>query len=218
MVTQERLQELYEKGKQSGVTLPPEIITTQTTSVEGYQIQIFHHEKLGEIGHIVIVPRGDSCQVCYEVLGDLDDPMTRIRTEIFTPIAKQIIDAMDSIIGLSTLAEVLYNVTHKKERIASKIFPCTRCNKGTAMIIFADDAKTEAALENCARKMYSTLRELNIPTWIVGPEQRRTFTNNIEGTLTLKVWPDREEMRIIPEEELNQILDQLMHNHCRGKK
>ena len=69
MATQKRLQELYEKGKQSCFTLPSGVTTKKTFFAEGYHIQIFNHESLGEIGRIIIFIESTvyPCEVCHEI-------------------------------------------------------------------------------------------------------------------------------------------------------
>lgn len=217
MTTRERLQELYEKGKQSGFRLPPGITTKKTYSADGYQIQIFNHESLGEIGRMIIIPEGKETKICYEVAGDPDDPMTEERKNIFGPIANQISDIMNNALGGSITPVTPYSLDNGGDIIESKVYPCDICHEITSMMICAHDAEIQGDLENYARKMYPKVKELNVPTWVVGKEKEITLTNGIKTgeAILMKIWPIREKAKIIDAEQFNKEIDQLMEEHCK---
>ena len=112
MVNQQRLQELYEKGRQSGFKLPKSVTVKKEYSYEGYLIHIFRHDLLGDLGRIVIIPNSNTkTNIHCEIAGDPDDTMTKRRQKIFEPIAREITKAMDEILGKSDEAvdEILRN-------------------------------------------------------------------------------------------------------------
>ncbi len=219
MATEARLQELYNKGRQSSFTLPPNITSKKTLSAEGYHIQTFSHQDLGEIGRIIILPHGSESQICCEVIGDPDDPMTQRKMDIFSPIAKQTTDAIDKILGKSVTCATPYSLKESGDVIESKVFPCDICHEITAMMINAHDAQTQGDLENYATKMYAKVKELNVPTWVVGREQEITLANGTKTgeAIIMKIWPNKENPLILEAELFNEAIDRLMDDHCRAK-
>ena len=197
MATQKRLQELYEKGKQSCFTLPSGVTTKKTFFAEGYHIQIFNHESLGEIGRIIILPCGNQSQIYYEVSGDPDDPMTEKRKSIFAPIAKQVSDTMQNVLGESVEHATPYSLERGGGFIESTVYPCEVCHEITSMVIYAHDAEMQGDLENYARQMYSKIKELNVSTWVVGREKEITLANSTKTGqgISMKIWPIRESLR-----------------------
>lgn len=220
MVSKKRLQELYHKGKESDFNLPPEITVERSTSADGYYIQKFFHQLLGEIGRIIIIPRGQSSQICCEVIGDPEDPITQKKRDIFAPIATQITEILEQKLGIGLESITSYNVNEGGDLIESIVYPCNMCNQVVAMMISAHDAQTQGDLEDYASKMYSKIRELNVPTWVVGREKEITLFNGRKTgeAISMKIWPDRENPKIIEANLFNEIIDRLMDNHCKNKK
>ena len=217
MVNQQRLQELYEKGRQSGFKLPKSVTVKKEYSYEGYLIHIFRHNLLGDLGRIVIIPNSNTkTNIHYEIAGDPDDPMTKRRQKIFEPIAREITEAMDEILGKSDEAVDEYNIQNEGCLIPSKVFPCPKCNEVTAMMLFDDNATTQGELEDHVRLMYSKVKELNVPTWVVGKEIEIESPDGIQygKAISMKVWPNREEVKYIDSNEFNHIIDTYMNSHC----
>jgi hypothetical protein len=77
-----------------------------------------------------------------------------------------------------------------KEVVASKLMLCERCDAGVALLIFADNAADEGGLEDYARLMFPRLRELNLPTWVIGPPQGGGPMPERPADI-LRVWPER---------------------------
>ena len=217
MVDQQRLQELYEKGKQSGFKLPKSVTVKKEYSYEGYLIHIFRHDLLGELGRIVIIPDSNTkTNIHCEIAGDPDDPMTKRRQKIFEPIAREITKAMDEILDKSDEAADEYNIKNEDYIIPSKVFPCPVCNEITAMMLFDDKATTQGELEDHVRLMYSKVTELNVPIWIVGKEIEIESPDGIKyaKAISMKVWPNREEVKYIDSNEFNHMIDTYMNSHC----
>ena len=49
------------------------------------------------------------------------------------------------------------------QMVRSMVYPYQTCNGITAMLIFADDAEITPHLEDSTRKIYSKIKELNVP-------------------------------------------------------
>ena len=219
MATKKRLQELYNQGKQSNFNLPPEITVERSPSADGCYIQKFFHQLLGEIGRIIIIPHGQESQICCEVIGDPDDPMTRKKKDIFAPIATQITEILEKELGIGLQSITSYNVKEGGNLIESIVYPCNKCNQVVAVMISAHDAQTQGELEDYASKMYSKIRELNVPTWVVGREREITLSNGKKTgeAISMKIWPNKENPEIIEAELFNKMIDQLIDSHCRTK-
>ena len=185
-------------------SLPPEI--SYTSKLLGYNkfAFIFRHNTLGEIGRLIVLPKSYGSEIIYEVPGEPDDPMTTKRHEIFNPIAKSIIKISDQLFG-KDVANNNFSVSKTSTEsaiIKAEIIPCDICGATIVAKVFASDAYTIDRLEDYARLAFSKIKELNVPTWIIGAE------------LVLKVWPKRESARIILQPELHNIWAQLKKNHC----
>jgi hypothetical protein len=211
MVTQKRLQDLYEQGRHNSIDLPDGVTSEMSHSYDGDIIYSFHHVKLGEIGRIIVLSQGSNTNICYEVCGDQDDEITQKRREIFSPVAKQIADASDKILGPGITSVSPYDINHGNGVVASKVFPCEICNQPTSMMIEADDAITEGELQHYASMMRSNIKRFNIPTWVVGKEIEITLSNGSKTgkSLIMKVWPSKEQAKIMYAEEFNNITEAL---------
>ena len=98
------------------------------------------------------------------------------------------------------------------ERISSTKIPCERCGKVAAHLIFADYAREVGGLEDCARKMYSIYKKVNVPTWVIGAPLGIPSDRTPERTL--KVWPKRQEAKPTSPANFNAELDKLLAKHC----
>ena len=91
---------------------------------------------------------------------------------------------------------------------------CEQCDGFYAHLVFADYAKDVSELEDMARKMFAKVRELNLPTWIIGPLIGVGDPMHLPADI-LKVWPNREAVRRLTPDEFNLELDALARLHCR---
>ncbi len=195
--------------------LPPDISFSQTILPEGYMAYIFRHKSLGELGRLVITPLGDQCQFNIEVVGDSDDPMTQTRREIIEPILKELSSKVANQVGEGKGPVQKYDTTPQQHKIASQVFPCNKCGRPTGMMIIAPQAKTAGELEDYARIMYPKVKEMNVPTWVIGYKNEIENSGELLGSsLTLKIWPKRGEAYISLSTEFNAIIDTLMSEHC----
>ncbi len=217
MVDKQRLQELYEKGRQSGFKLPPSVTVTKEYSHEGYLIHTFRHDLLGELGRIIIVQSSNNkTNMHCEVSGDPDDPMTKRRQKILEPIIKEITQSMEEILGKSNNITEAYSTKKENYIIPSKVFPCPVCNQITSMMLFDDTATTQGELEDHVRLMYSKVKELNVPTWVIGKEIEMESPDGVKyaKAISMKVWPNREEVKYIDSNEFNNMIDIYINSHC----
>jgi hypothetical protein len=84
------------------------------------------------------------------------------------------------------------------------------------MMLFDDNATTQSELEDHVRLMYSKVKELNVPTWVVGKEIEIESPDGIKygKAISMKVWPNREEVKYRDSNEFNYMIDTYMNSHC----
>jgi len=208
---------LTEKMKQTGpFNLPKEISFEKLMLVDGSLAYVFRHSQMGELGRLVVVSNSNNTsQFVCEVAGDPKDPMTVQRKSILEPITEDLIARMNFIFGQTDQPHRVYESPKTMHTIKSKIMPCHQCGKPSALLIFAENAETQAELEDCARLMYAPMQEMNVPTWIVGFEREISINGELAGEgLVMKSWPDRSQASLIVSTELNSYLEERMNNHC----
>ena len=182
----------------------------------GTQSYVFRHDELGELGRILVVPHGTQSQICCEVVGEPDDPMTKKRQAIFEPISRELVGKLDSICENAKGSAEPCMSPREKQLIQSMVYPCDIYETVTAMLVFADNADNPACLEDYARMMYSKIKEVNVPTWIVGRETANIVDGkDLRKSLVLKVHPEREEVKIMIPDDLIDIVHGLMEIHCK---
>ena len=196
--------------------LPPDISYHQLQTKNG-MVYTFRHQSLGELGRIIIEGTPDGqCRITADVVGDSADPMTAKREEIFRPLSEQLTSALDAAMGdrgKGMAVPPRPTTAGQPEAIAHTIVPCPRSGKGMAMLVFADHAKTEADMEDYARKMFPRYKELNLPTWIIGPPMG--VPTDDTPAMTLKVWPKRKPLEHLSPNQVNALLDTLIAKHGR---
>jgi hypothetical protein len=211
------LKEMEKAAKNEKFSLPYNIKSRKQFLSNGTQCYVFRHDELGELGRILIILRGANSQINCEVFVDPNDPMTEKRREIFEPIGKEISKIMSLSCGESEDVPEEYSSPIEEQLVRSMVYPCQTCNGITAMLIFADDAETTSRLEDFASNMYSKIKELNVPTWIVGRESENIVNGkDMRKSLVLKVHPNREEAKIKTPDDLMDIIDRLMDAHCKN--
>jgi len=87
---------------------------------------------------------------------------------------------------------------------------CDRCDAFVAHIVFADEAT--GTLEDHARVMHRRIRELGLPTWVLGPIQERG--RHAGQAELLAVYPAREPARWVTEAEFGAMMDAITGVHC----
>lgn len=195
--------------------LPPNV-TSYQLEIENGVAYVFRDADIGELGQMLISELNGETHISCEVAGHPDDPMTQKRQAILEPITEKITQALQNKVSGGFHEIPTVNEVHKSSKmvVESKAITCHKCDAPVALLIFANDANTKDRLEDYARMMYSKIVEMDLPTWIIGEQIGITET---EGTaLILKIWPTREEARMIKSSELNPVHDELQANHCKG--
>ena len=206
-------------GGSSPFRLPPQV-SFRKERLAGNWVYVFRHAKLGTLGRIVLQGRPDgNTQVSCEVVGDPEDPMTEKRAAIFRPLGLEIVRRMDTSTGGSGTghsAQAVEPPTTPHEApqgVHGKHIQCEKCDQFVALLIFADEARDQGGLEDYARLMYPTIVEANVPTWVIGaPTGRQPLPER--PAPTMKIWPERESVRMLTPGEFNVIIDALAKAHC----
>jgi len=134
---------------------------------------------------------------------------------MFAPLSEQVTNAMEALLAKGSLSGAIPPPSPRgnTEVVESKLIPCGRCGDNAALLIFADDATTPGDFEDYARKMYHKYKELDVPTWIIGPPAGE-LADSRTPTQVMKVWPSREDIVTITADEFNAELDALLGKHC----
>ena len=195
----------------------PEGITFRKEDLAQGFAYVFRHNKLGDLGRIVLGDRpGGLCQVECEVVGDPADPLTAKRKELFEPLGLELAKQLEAATG--SVPPSVANATSARARppeprdvIPSKVIQCFRCEAFVAHLVFADTATDEAGLSDCARKMFPKIRELALPTWVIGAADGPGPTAK---SPVIKVWPERGKLELLSPEEFNPRVEALQQAHC----
>ena len=78
--------------------LPPEV-TVKQEQYQGKFAYVLRHEKLGELGRLVLSEYMGQTHFSHEVVGDENDPLTQTRREILEPITKAMVSEVEKKIG-----------------------------------------------------------------------------------------------------------------------
>lgn len=210
-------------GRQRIKEILPASITARKEFVQNATYHTFRHDEIGDLGSIVINEMPDGkLHMAVLILGDENDPMTKVREELFGDLAIQIIDIMNYALGGdSEIVDDLNKLNIPKqpcELIESKIFPCDRCGEYVAIIYFTNTREklTKSDFEDFYRKIYTEVQQRNIPAWIIGSPVDPEATLEADTlTQTMKVWPERSDIYLSTANNFNPELDDLMENHCR---
>lgn len=202
-----------------GFRLPPEIKVTKQ-QLDGEHVYAFRHQDLGELGRIRLKDVGGQTHISCEVVGDAADPMTNTRRSILEPLTQEIIGQMDRMKGnpdpgMSVPVEPPPPMRDPGQMVESKLLQCDRCDGFVAMLIFAHDAHGHGGLEDYARLMYPKVVELNLPTWVIGPQ---VWVGPDGPSDILKIWPERESVCRMRPDELDAQIDRLKDSHCAGER
>ncbi len=212
-----RERELFERSRKLGFQLPPEITMRKESHPSG-QAYAFRHRDLGDLGHVIVKGYQGQTLLQFEVAGEPDDPMTSRRREILEPLCHEISQSMDKILSDSPspvpgpLPPFPQNQA-LKQLVKSQLIPCPKCGQLAAHLIFSETYDA-SGFEDYARLMYGKMRELNVPTWIVGPmiDDGGPVANRPADIL--KAWPEREPIRRLRPCEFTPILDRVIESHC----
>ena len=195
--------------------LPPEV-TMRKEPFGATFMYVFRHNKLGDLGRIVVQgqPNGET-KFTSELSGGPDDAMHKHRKAIFEPLSLEVMAFVEKQLGKKSRSEKPRRAgPATRHVVANKTMTCSTCNQPTAFLIFANEWKNEGDLEDTARVMYYQIRELNVPTWVIG-EISGAGNPLDNSTIIKKVWPQREAMFESSPREFNAMLEGLDDEHCR---
>lgn len=203
------------KKARESFSLPPEVTSTKTQLSNGRFAYVFRHVTLGELGRLLIIPHSNGeSQFVVEVSGDPDDPMTIKRQEILGPITSEMLETMAMICGSGKGKPEPYQAPEQKYEIRCEEIPCTVCGKLVALLVLSE-ADTIAGLEDYARMMHATIKEKNVPTWVIGREKEVKIKGGYAGlALSMKLWPERGTVQELLSTEFNPLLDKLIDACC----
>ena len=215
------LEEKVKRAKATPFKLPKDITMQKTMTPDNLMSYVFRHTQLGELGRLLIVPHtSKQTQFRVEVTGDHHDPMTQKRQTILEPITRELLEKIDTILGQPSLSETPppYESPKENHLIKSQVIPCERCNKPVVMLIFAPNADTAGALEDCARLMYPHTQKMNVPTWIMG-EEHDVHINGVQDIeiLLMKAHPEREDAKRVLASVFDPGLDRITAEHCQKR-
>ena len=198
--------------------LPAGVTCRRETLPDGNPSWCLSHVDLGDLGRLVVQPTADGqSRILTEITRGGDEAMAERRREVFAPIARVLSEELQRLLGKSEDEPVAdYEPLSGPTRVVpSKMLQCSRCDAFHAHLVFVDDAATAGDLENTARLMFAKIRQLDLPTWIVGAPMERPVPEHTRAMI-LKVWPDRQDIRWMMPDELNAILESVECRHCRA--
>lgn len=81
---------------QTPIQLPPDVSFHKEQQGQVFYY-VFSHRTLGNLGRIVLLPYGpEKMNIKLEVAGDLADPLTQKRWEIFQPLAHELVERLEA--------------------------------------------------------------------------------------------------------------------------
>ncbi|MGH0004760.1 hypothetical protein ACQU0X_32235 [Pseudovibrio ascidiaceicola] len=196
--------------------LPADVSCERRTLPDGSPAWYLCHEDLGELGRITVQGTADGhSRILTEITGNDDDPLAEKRREVFTPVALALNKELERLMGKVDEASPSHQASPPgaSHMVPSKLTQCGRCNGYYAHLVFAENPATRGELENIARLMFDKIKQLNLPTWIIGAPMEAGVPESAKS-MVLKVWPERQEMQFLTPDEFNAILGSLESEHC----
>ena len=144
-------------------SLPPDISVRRQPLDNGMVYQ-FRHTTLGLLGRIVLQDGADGLsQISSEVAGELDDPMTETRAQIFEPLSQQLAATLEAAVGKGRQTVVRQpgkkvSPALQEERITSEQVRCPRCGEVAALLILATHTREVAEMEDCAKRCPASMK------------------------------------------------------------
>ena len=218
MISSKRKKELDERAKGKSFNLPKDIRLEKELLPNGKLSYVFRHDKLGELGRLLILPQGEQSQFVVEVSGSKDDSMTEKRRALLEPVAHHVINTVSRIMGIGEGTSTSYTPEKEVHKIAGQEVRCEQCGSLVATLIYGVGAYTADALEDYARMMYDQVKAMNVPAWVIGQEiEEVKIGDELAGkSLVLKLWPERIEAQEMLSIHINSQLDELIANHCKN--
>lgn len=127
----------------------------------------------------------------------------------------QALNVLDRLLEEDRRVEQKYQLPFRSPRqVATSFQPCTHCRKDIAWLIFGDLAKDVAGLEAYARLMTDTIKQHNLPTYIIAPGD----PGDLDGpALLLKVYPSQEEPGYTTPSAWEELIRTLSNEHCQKR-
>lgn len=196
--------------------LPAEVSCLRKDLPDGKPAWYFNHTELGELGRVTVqgTPNGQA-RILTEITGDGSDPMAARRREIFEPIAAALIGELERLSG-NDEADAYRDpapAPSLSHVIPSKLMQCSRCDGFYAHLIFVEDPATAGELENAARLMFPQIKQIDLPTWIIGASMEAGVPEHAKSMI-LKVWPDHQDIQHMTPDAFNKCLRELERAHC----
>eukprot|EP01035_Chromulina_nebulosa_P021679 gene21679-28054_t len=200
MISEERQRELTKIAKGMKPFLPPNVTCHREFQSNGKPFYLFKHAELGTLGRMFIMPNGNESQFMFDVMGEEDDPFIEQKKGLGK--------------GKGTVKPI--NLPSQIHTIKAEHITCKTCDALVAVIVYAEEATTAAELADHATIFYKKAKELNVPTWVLGKEMVSdiVFMTYFSIFNTLKIWPEREEPRLLSEMEIDDLLFPLVEYHC----
>ncbi|KOE80220.1 hypothetical protein ACS86_17650 (plasmid) [Vibrio alginolyticus] len=103
-------------------------------------------------------------------------------------------------------------VSDGTEVFENKVFPCSKCNKVTARLIFSWETASVEDMENIAKKFELEVSVSEYPVWILGAPDCNN--DDIAKHLTLQIAPTKGKVYWEHPSDMNKRLIKLDDNHC----
>ncbi len=216
MISEERQRELTKVAKGMKPFLPQNVTCHKEFQSNGKPFYLFKHADLGTLGRMFIMPNGNESQFMFDVMGEEDDPFIEQKKAIFLPMSQDICEQMEKGLGKGKGTVKPIALPSQLHTIKAEHITCKTCDALVAVIVYAEEATTAAELADHATIFYKKAKELNVPTWVLGKEMVSDMVSMTYFSIfnTLKIWPEREEARLLSEMEIDDLLCPLVEYHC----
>ena len=203
-------------GDQGRFELPPDVSFRKQRLNDGWAY-VFRHRTLGELGRILVQDTGDGhSRISCEVVGDLADPMTVMRGEVFKPLGLDLARRLKRSPARSPSPWRTHRHPLRRARdvIESRLIPCDHCGNSGAPHL-RSRGQRPGPVEDYARKMYAEYAPgLNVAvSWIIGPALGGGPGDGPSGGYSQGFAKTNRDRAIRPA-EFNPIIDHLATNHC----
>ena len=220
MISEKRKQELTKIAKGMNISLPEDVTCHRELQPNGKPFYLFKHVELGTLGRMFIMGNGNESQLMFDVMGEEDDPLTEKKKNLFLPITHMISEQMEKGLGAGKGTVKPMILPSNVRSIKAEHITCKTCHALVAVIVYAEEATTAAELIDHATFFHKKAKELNVPTWVLGKEMvSDIYLMQYHSIfLTLKMWPEREEARLMSEMAIDDLLCPLVEYHCEEEE
>ena len=98
-------------------------------------------------------------------------------------------------------------------------YPCERCGKAAVILIHSASARLHDVLESLEPAISPLIQEMNIPTWILGPERLVMINGRPEGlAAAMQIWPTRKRRQSVLASHFNTMTAENTSKHCRAER